>query len=136
MGPFAIIFLMFFSKEKRTESLSDPPRINDELLAKIQNIYNKLTQEDKDFPFPYGTCRPTSQRLSDEFGLRFVSGRFRVDHLPRRIRKIHHFWVEDADGTIIDLTVSQYNIWLNEPIPMGMLVVTSKDPLYKRYKKR
>lgn len=135
MGHFAIIFLMFLHKERQTESLSYPPRINDELLTKIQNIYNELTQKDKDFPFPYDKCMPTSQRLSGEFGLRFVSGRFRVDHLPRRIRKIPHFWVEDADGTIVDLTASQFNIWLNEPIPAGMLVVTSRDPLYRRYKR-
>lgn len=103
-------------------------------LPKLEKIYREYSSM-KGFPSQW--CYDIMQRLETE-GFRGRNGVFRVD-VPQKtvsgemIDVIQHHWNIDDHGNIIDFTASQFNRWLHEPFPSGVLIIRPDDPRYVKY---
>lgn len=89
--------------------------------------------------FPDLKCDIATLKVAD-IGFLFTRGTFRLDQprlfLDQYYWHFPHSWNTDNFGTIIDLTASQFNPYLNHPVEDGILIVTQDSPLYGRYSKK
>lgn len=118
-----------YALEKRTITVWNP-----DLQYKTWGIYFDAVK----FPgFPRNKCVPVAIAL-EGLGFQRIPGFFKVDELMRPGSKYRyliepHSWAEDAKGTIIDLTLHQFNQGLDIPQPAGVRVINQGHPLYSRY---
>lgn len=107
---------------------------NPRLDIELHSIYDWYAQihGDQFLGFPYFFCEEASLAVS-RLGFTLISrGSFKVD-LPSVM--IEHFWCEDEEGRIIDLTLAQFNIWLlpHHRVPRGPLILEPGHPLHQRF---
>lgn len=116
------------------ETIPECPELNEELLTQLGQIYNHFTTR-QGFPFSY--CQRATIPVAKKTGLYVVGGYFRVDRetdaYGTRTLFPPHWWMEDRQATVIDLTLFQFNPWLNRPLPPNLIVVKETDSLYGRY---
>lgn len=105
------------------------PCIRNQLIG----IYNEYAGA-AGFPMDY--CEEVAGTINDRLGIPIQVGAFLLDK-PRRedeellIAYQHVF--SNLNGNIVDLTAHQFNRWLNNPLPRGVIVITASSPLYGRY---
>lgn len=118
-----------YALEKKTSAIWNP-----DLQSKTWGIYFYAVK----IPgFPRNECVMVSIAL-EGLGLQRMPGFFRLDRLIKPGSKYRyliepHSWAEDAEGTIIDLTLHQFNQGLEIPQPAGVRVINRGHPLYSRY---
>lgn len=110
------------------------PGIDPETERILRDVYQIVIE----IPgFPTADC-PTAVDLLYHHGLEPESGWFLVDRLPNENSMIErflpHFWNTNANrDSIYDLTLPQFNPYLFEPLPKGLIVVEMGNPLYQKY---
>jgi hypothetical protein len=121
------------------EIVKQPPAesnitVEDVPPIKIKQVYIDCIREMRGFPT--GRCVPTTHKLT-RLGFGTASGYFIVDtsiYPDYPFRAYFHTWAEDKDGTIIDLTATQFNPYIETPAPT-IAIVKPSDPLFARYTK-
>lgn len=120
------------SHEYRTQSIS---KLDMDLFLRIQDFYFELRNCERGFPNGY--CYTASSLVEKHFGLGRKVGTFTLDKPDSKYGyDFPHGWNFDADGAIIDLTASQFNDQLNEPLEQGIVVIYPNTPNYARFKQR
>ena len=101
---------------------------------RLEDTYNHLSQNK---PFPKGYCSMASEFTADERFLFLSKGFFVTDRIITSIlgtrRRQPHYWTEDPEKRIIDMTAPHFNDGLIEKLPSGILVIPPTSFLYRRY---
>jgi len=107
--------------------------VSHDIQHKLAKAYQRLCLGplNKDHP-PGFDCIKASSELQKE-GFPRVFGNFAVDHHSHS-RERPHWWNLLRDGSIIDITATQFNNRLNEPLCEGILIIEKDSPLFQRYR--
>lgn len=110
----------------------------------LTEIYNEFA---KDGDFPLNFCGDVSDKIEEELGFKTHYGAFLLDR-PREnydpvdakiaplIMACEHAFSTSPEGHIIDLTATQFNPWLFQPIRNGVIVIPRGTDKFNRYLKR
>jgi|SRR3989338_6853907 len=110
------------------------PSVEPRLQRALTEIYGRVSHMPL---FPKGgECLTATVGLSLEYGLKGQAGWFLVDEPtdPEGVKDRFqtHFWTH-AGFTIYDLLHTQFNPFLKEQLPEGIIIVEMGNPLYQRY---
>lgn len=105
----------------------------------------KLAEIYRDFSgkkgFPVDFCDQIADVIQSKLGYKLHYGAFLLDK-PRWdyyggvwCISWGHTFCEDNEGRMVDLTATQFNQWLNTPIPSGILLISKESKLANRYVK-
>lgn len=103
----------------------------------LRKIYEEFSSRDNNFP--WNCCKSSSIRIHEELGYDLIIGAFALDKAGynpwegRTYMATDHAFTQNNSGYVIDMTASQFNPWMNQEIPQGILVITPDDELYQRY---
>lgn len=81
-----------------------------------------------------GRCRDLSFKVREETGLAVADGVFLLDR-PSGAEGLvqRHWWNVDLSGNKVGLSEQQFNPDLDSPFKEGVVILTPKDPAFKRY---
>src|SRR5688572_9126286 len=82
--------------------------------------------------FPSRFCGYVSSMV-EGLGFKIVDGNFMLDKPMNRGKRYGHAWCVDIEGNIIDLTLTQFNKGLEQPVRKGILIIKPDDPLYRKF---
>lgn len=113
-----------------TPSITSSLRLASDESRELSKIYDRFSS----IPgFPKGFCPPTSDKVA-ALGFQPKAGWFKTDKpFDPKNQKRAHLWCLDREESIVDLTASQFNTELENPVPEGALIINKEDPLYERY---
>lgn len=106
------------------------PELRNQLSSEYETLWgDKFTQDSR--------CGLVSRTIAIKYGLIMVDGIFRFDH-PRRLGlSLKHYWthtwLEDIDGVIIDLNAQQFNPWITNPFPRGVVYAEPGSDVARKY---
>jgi hypothetical protein len=109
--------------------------IDHPLLPELKRIYQEVSK----WPgFPKEWCKDVSGKVQRELGLRTKDSWFLLDFAVTSFdgysRLVsYHVCSVDQDENLIDLTASQFNPYLRNPIPSGILILPPENQLCERY---
>lgn len=111
-----------------------PAEYESRLLNGLKDVY---TQSNKKRAFPEDACFWTSNRLKD-LGLISDFGWFQLDFPIIKERGLleSHNWSLDSLNRIVDLTLTQMNIGLEQKVPSGIIIIDPNTRLYQRFIRR
>ena len=95
-----------------------------ELKDELRNYYYSVAKRQG---FPKGKCMKVSLEVSRMFGLEYVYGFFITDKETEFGIGFPHAWTEDANHTVIDFTVSQFNQWFYRHFPKRLIILEPTD---------
>lgn len=104
------------------------------MVPRLQEIYDHFSSK---FDFPHLYCGSVSDEVA-KLGFEKIWGTFRLDYpLPDSPKLTRgHAWCIDYNQTIIDLTATQFNLGLVNPISERILIVTPSSPHFARYSQK
>lgn len=111
------------------------PDIDPEIERALRDAYQRVS---KIPDFPKAACPDAAMHFLLKYGLEPERGYFLVDRMPSVNSRLElfrpHIWTPNSTkDAIYDLTLSQFNEYLLEPVPEGILVIEKDSPLYRRY---
>jgi hypothetical protein len=106
--------------------------MDEELLATLQKVAERVRQEEVTFGDASGLCHHCSKMLFDFLMAEgvpcgFIEGVFHSDEDAWR-----HYWIEVGDY-IIDVTADQFNRYLPEETPMPPILICVKSSAPHHY---